>query len=208
MSLPGKMAAMISLASRIALWLILLLGGATLGVWLDLRWFPAWFASPAAHLASFIAGILLLRLVMRISRNTGRTLARLGREGELPPLETNRLVTRGPYACMRHPMHFGLLFFPLGVALLLGSLSFTLIIAPLEMLLLTRPQYRPCSAAVCRCAARHQSAAVVGSTASFDNAVCAAAHGGLSYKNNRLGTSSVLHLCVVTLANGTTIAGE
>jgi len=136
MSLPGKTAAMISLASRIVLWLILLLGGAALGVWLDLRWFPAWFASPAAHLASFIAGILLLRLVMRISRNTGRTLARLGREGELPPLETNRLVTRGPYACMRHPMHFGLLFFPLAVALLLGSLSFTLIIAPLEMLLM------------------------------------------------------------------------
>ncbi len=121
---------------RIVLWLVLLLGGAGLGIWLDLRWFPTWFASPLAHVVSFAAGVLLLRLVLRISRNTGRTLAREGREGDLPRLETNRLVSTGTYACMRHPMHFGLLFFPLAVALLLGSLSFTLIIAPLEMLLM------------------------------------------------------------------------
>ena len=35
---------------------------------------------------------------------------------------------------MRHPMHFGLLFFPWSVALILGSPSFILFIAPLEML--------------------------------------------------------------------------
>ncbi len=125
-----------STAARILLWLVLLGGGSALGIWLDLRWFPAWFTSPVTHLLSFIAGLLLLRLVLRVSRNTGRTLARYGREGELPRLETNRLVTVGPYACMRHPMHFGLLLFPLALALLLGSLSFTLIIAPLEMTLM------------------------------------------------------------------------
>jgi len=125
-----------SMAARILLWLVLLVGGSALGIWLDLRWFPAWFTSPLAHGLSFVAGLLLLRLVLRISRNTGRTLAHHGREGDLPRLETNRLVTAGPYACMRHPMHFGLLFFPLTLALLLGSLSFTLIIAPLEMLLM------------------------------------------------------------------------
>ena len=46
------------------------------------------------------------------------------------------LVTDGLYALMRHPMHLGLLFFPLSVALLVGSPSFILIIAPLEMLLM------------------------------------------------------------------------
>jgi len=29
-----------------------------------------------------------------------------------PRLETNKLVSTGVYDCMRHPMHFGLLFFP------------------------------------------------------------------------------------------------
>lgn len=33
-----------------------------------------------------------------------------------------------------HPMHFGLLFFPWSLALILGSFSFILFIAPLEML--------------------------------------------------------------------------
>ena len=83
-----------------------------------------------------LVGGPLLWLVMRISRNTGRLLARLGREGDLPRLETNKLVTEGIYATMRHPMHFGLLFFPLAIALTLGSPSFILIIAPLEMLLM------------------------------------------------------------------------
>jgi len=35
---------------------------------------------------------------------------------------------------MRHPMHFGLLFFPWSLALILGSPAFIAIVAPLEML--------------------------------------------------------------------------
>ncbi len=49
-------------------------------------------------------------------------------------METNRLVTSGYYACMRHPMHLGLLFFPWSVALIFGSVTFILLLAPLEML--------------------------------------------------------------------------
>ncbi len=64
----------------------------------------------------------------------GRELARQGREGEIPRLETNRLVTTGIYACTRHPMLFGLTLLPLGVALLLGSPTFILVVAPLEAL--------------------------------------------------------------------------
>ena len=50
--------------------------------------------------------------------------------------ETNKLVRSGVYSCMRHPMHFGLLFFPLSLALIAGSVSFIVIIAPLEMILM------------------------------------------------------------------------
>ena len=121
---------------RIIIWIIMLLGGAVSGVWLDLRCFPGIIRNPWFHLASFILGLLLLRLIFRVSRNTGRLLARNGRQGELPRMETNRLVTEGVYGCMRHPMHLGLLFFPLALALIIGSPSFILIISPAEMLLM------------------------------------------------------------------------
>ncbi len=95
-----------SVRLRILLWLMLLIGGAVLGLWIDVQWFPAWLTSPRFHLLSLAAGLLLLTAVMIVPRNTGRTLAMHGRKGELPRMETNRLVTTGPYSCMRHPMHF------------------------------------------------------------------------------------------------------
>lgn len=119
---------------RMLIWAIILIGGGALGIWLDLRWFHTLFVNPVFHLVTLVVGVLLLRLVMRASRHTGRLLARMGREGDIPRMETNKLVTKGVYACMRHPMHFGLLFFPWSVALILGSPSFILFIAPLEML--------------------------------------------------------------------------
>jgi protein-S-isoprenylcysteine O-methyltransferase Ste14 len=112
----------------------MLLGGSALGIWLDTRWFHELFVNPIFHLATLVVGILLLRFVMRVSRYTGRLLASMGREGDLPRMDTNKLVTAGVYGCMRHPMHLGLLFFPLSTALILGSPTFILVIAPLEML--------------------------------------------------------------------------
>ena len=123
-----------SVIIRIVIWIALLPGGAVLGLWWDLSLFKSYLYSPLFHLATFIPGLVLLRMVFRISRSTGRILARYGRDGELLRLETNRLVTQGPYGCMRHPMHFGLLFFPLAFALLIGSPSFILFIVPMEML--------------------------------------------------------------------------
>ncbi len=122
---------------RLVMWAVMLIGGAVGGWWLDGRLFPLWRTSWILHLVSFVAGLVLLSAVLRVSRNTGRTLARLGREGDhLPRLETNVLATGGLYALMRHPMHLGLLFFPLAIALLVGSPSFILILAPLEMILM------------------------------------------------------------------------
>ncbi len=135
-----------SVRLRLLLWLVLLAGGGSAGIWLDLKFFPRLLSNPWWHLATLIAGLILLRLVFRVSRVTGRTLARQGRVGDLPRMETNRLVTTGPYACMRHPMHLGLLLFPWAVALIIGSPSFLLFIAPMEMgamvvMILTQEEY-------------------------------------------------------------------
>lgn len=119
---------------RILIWGLMLIGGGALSIWLDWRWFNELFVNPIFHLATFVVGLLLLNLVMRVSRHTGRLLASMGREGDLPRMDTNKLVTTGVYGCMRHPMHLGLLFFPWSAALILGSPTFILVIAPLEML--------------------------------------------------------------------------
>lgn len=124
------------MAFRLMMWVVMLVGGGALGYWLDWRLFRSLLLSPFFHVITLVIGLLLLRMVIIVSRNTGRLLARLGREGDIPRMETNKLVTEGVYGCMRHPMHLGLLFFPLAVALILGSVSFILIIAPLEMVLM------------------------------------------------------------------------
>ena len=121
---------------RLSIWLLFLVGGAVGGILWDLSCCPELLYNVYFHIFSFIVGLGVLRLVINASRNTGRYLARHGKEGDIPRFETNRLVTTGYYACMRHPMHLGLLLFPLGWALLVGSPTFILIIAPAEMLLM------------------------------------------------------------------------
>jgi len=119
---------------RMMVWVLMLFGGGITSLWMDWHWFRAWLFNPIFHLLSLLIGVYGLRLVMRASRNTGRWLARNGREGNIPRFETNKLVTTGYYECMRHPMHLGLLLFPVSFALILGSLSFIFIVAPLEIL--------------------------------------------------------------------------
>ncbi|BAF72265.1 methyltransferase family protein [Sulfurovum sp. NBC37-1] len=120
-----------SVIVRILLWLLMLLGGAYIGIKNDLN--DPLFASPFFHLFSAMAGLIILRLAFHAAANGGRELTK-GRVGDIPRLETNRLVTTGIYSCMRHPMLFGLTLLPLGWALLLGSPTFICIIAPVEML--------------------------------------------------------------------------
>jgi protein-S-isoprenylcysteine O-methyltransferase Ste14 len=121
---------------RILMWILMLIGGGILSIHFDKIYFYQWFNSLSFHIITIIPGYLLLKVVLKISRNTGRYLSQEGREGKIPRLQTNKLVTTGIYACMRHPMHFGLWFFPLAFALLLGSPSFIFILAPIEMLLM------------------------------------------------------------------------
>ena len=77
---------------------------------------------PGPPLAYRVAGLLLLLVVLRGAAVTGRYLAVYGRSGpHVPRGEPDRLVTVGPYSCMRHPMHLFLSLFPVSVALLLAS---------------------------------------------------------------------------------------
>ena len=121
---------------RILIWIVFLLGGGTLSIFLDLQWFPEIFSNIFFHIVTFFTGVFVLFFVVNASRNTGRFLAKYGCEGKVPHLETNKLVTTGIYACMRHPMHFGLLFFPLAFALMLGSPVFILIVFPIEVIIM------------------------------------------------------------------------
>ena len=125
----------LSVLVRLTLWFVMLVGGAALGIWLDLQWFRPLLGSWLYHLLTFPVGFFLMALAFRAAAAGGRELARQGkRSPDTPRLETDRLVTTGIYARMRHPMLFGLTLVPLAFALLIGSPSFILLIAPAEML--------------------------------------------------------------------------
>jgi len=119
---------------RIIVWIIMIFGGSVFGYYLDYLIFKNIHQNIIFHVVSLLIGVFLLFLVMLISKNTGRTLAKYGRKGELKRMQTNILTKQGVYKYMRHPMHLGLLFFPLAVAFLIGSPSFILIIAPVEII--------------------------------------------------------------------------
>lgn len=123
-----------SVVIRIIIWIFLLVGGAFISISYDLQHFLTLFKSLAFHIFTLSLGVIILRFAFRASAKGGRELAKNGREGKLPRLETNRLVTSGVYQCTRHPMLFGLMFLPLGFALILGSPTFISIIAPIEAL--------------------------------------------------------------------------
>jgi len=116
------------------MWLVMVFGGAFLSIYFDYVYFKDLFSNLIFHIVTFVLGFVLLRLVLKASKNTGRYLKANGREGNIPRLQTNKLVTDGLYGCMRHPMHFGLMFFFLAFALLIGSPVFIFIVAPAEML--------------------------------------------------------------------------
>ncbi len=112
----------------------MIIGGGVLGYYLDYLIFKNIHNNIIFHIVSLLIGIFLLFLVIKISKNTGRTLAKYGRKGKLKSMQTNVLAKQGIYKYMRHPMHLGLFLFPLGIAFLIGSPSFILIIAPIEII--------------------------------------------------------------------------
>ncbi|WP_456431869.1 methyltransferase family protein [Nitratifractor sp.] len=125
-----------SVRIRIVLWIALLAGGIVGGHLIDRRLFPTLWGAPLWHLLTFAAGMLLMRLAFRGAARGGRELARSGRKGELPRLETDTLVVTGIYAQMRHPMFLALALIPPALALIVGSPGFLFFIAPVESLLI------------------------------------------------------------------------
>ena len=119
-----------SVIIRILLWIAMLFGGAWYGIAKDIH--HPYFQNLMFHLLSALLGAIVIFFAFRASAKGGRELTK-GRVGDIPRLETNRLVTTGIYNCMRHPMLFGLTLLPLGWALLLGSPTFITVVAPLEM---------------------------------------------------------------------------
>ncbi len=128
----SKISATLSVYLRVAFWLLLLFGGMALSIHFDKRYFADLLASIPFHILSFLIGLALLRISTLLAANAGRELHRMGRRGDIPRLQTNRLVTTGPYECSRHPMLFGLMLLPLAFALLLGLPTFIFFIAPIE----------------------------------------------------------------------------
>ncbi len=120
-----------SVVVRIFLWLIMLFGGAFFSIHRDFQ--NPLFRDFLFHFVTLIVGGFITILAFRSAGNGGKELKK-GRIGDIPRLETNRLVTTGIYACMRHPMLFGLTLLPMGWALLLGSPTFITIVAPSEMI--------------------------------------------------------------------------
>ena len=112
----------------------MIVGGSALSLYLDTILFKNVHTNLGFHGISLVIGFLLILLVISISKNTGRTLAKYGRKGNLKRMETNVIVRQGVYKYMRHPMYLGLLFFPLSIAFLLASPSFILLISPIEII--------------------------------------------------------------------------
>ena len=126
-----KISTSVSVVIRIFLWLLMLIGGAWYSVASDYD--NPLFRSFYFHICCAAVGFIILVFAFRAASNGGKELSR-GRVGDIPRLETNRLVSSGIYSCMRHPMLFGLTLLPLGWALLLGSPTYILYVAPMEML--------------------------------------------------------------------------
>jgi len=127
-----KIKTSISVIIRVVLWIILLIGGAIYSIYQDIDNF--YFKNIYFHIITAIVGVYIIKLAFHASTKGGKELAKNGRVGDIPRLETNRLVTSGIYNCMRHPMLFGLTLLPLGVALIIGSPTFILKVAPIEMI--------------------------------------------------------------------------
>jgi len=120
---------------RIAIWLVFIIGGITVSLYFDLKYFKSLLFNIPFHLVTFVLGLFVLKLSFHAAATGGKALKKYGREGDLPRLETNKLVTSEIYECTRHPMLFGLMFLPLGIALLLGLPTFIFIISVIEGLL-------------------------------------------------------------------------
>ncbi len=119
----------VSNKARIAIWILLLAAGYAGGLAAS-RLLPL----PCNPPFCIAAGLALLSIVMRAAAVTGRYLAVYGKTRPGGFGEIDRLVTEGPYECMRHPMHLFLSMFPTAIGLLALNPGMAYITGPIEAL--------------------------------------------------------------------------
>ncbi|MCD6527959.1 MAG: isoprenylcysteine carboxylmethyltransferase family protein [Desulfuromonas sp.] len=79
--------------------------------------------SPSMGHWSIPVGIAVLLWGLTVHIVAGKTLKKRGHTTGHKSIWPDQLVTSGIYSCMRHPQHLGLALIPLGIALLLGSIT-------------------------------------------------------------------------------------
>ncbi len=67
-----------------------------------------------------VIGVVLFVYSMFLASSGGRTLARFAHKESHETFWPDKFTTFGIFGCMRHPMHLGLAFFPISIALLSG----------------------------------------------------------------------------------------
>lgn len=67
-----------------------------------------------------VIGVVLFVYSMFLASSGGRTLARFAHQEAHETFWPDKFTTFGIFGCMRHPMHLGLLIFPISVSLMSG----------------------------------------------------------------------------------------
>ncbi len=111
-------------------------------VWKPLFWLSLYALGSAALLLNWgpalgapgrAAGAAAAALAAALSASAGRHLRVYGKSSPGAGFgEIDRLVTTGIYSCVRHPNHLGLAILPFGLGLLLDSISYLLVAAPVQ----------------------------------------------------------------------------
>jgi len=115
---------------RMVVWIVMLFGGLSASLIVD--------EVLKLHLYSTVAipiGISMLGITIYVAGVTGKWLSTYGKSNQSKPFgDIDRLVTVGPYSCMRHPMHLFLSLMPVEIGLIFDSFIMTLVVGPLEAL--------------------------------------------------------------------------
>ncbi len=117
---------------RIIVWLILIIGGYLLGLLID-----KYVMLPCSPVYCIPVGLILFGVIFRAAGVTGRYLSVYGKSSPDKSFgEIDRLVTVGPYSCMRHPMHLFLSLTPIAIGLTTLNPGLAYIIGPVETILI------------------------------------------------------------------------
>ncbi len=111
---------------RAVMWVTFLTAGTISALFLD-----SILILPSLNIYIRSVGAVIIIISFLLLRASGRALKKYGMREKKSFGETDTLVTSGIYSYIRHPHHTGIMLFIIGFGLLLGSMSFVLVIAPI-----------------------------------------------------------------------------